>query len=135
MALEIQQREREGITILELNGRITMGPEASALREKIGQLTADGKRSLVLEMAAVDFIDSTGLGALVICATSLRKAGGQMKLVAVNRRNIELLLMTKLATVFELFADEQDAINSFYPDRQVKTFDILDFVHRMKEEE
>jgi anti-sigma B factor antagonist len=135
MALEIQQREREGITILELNGRITMGPEASALREKIAQLTAEGKRSLVLEMAAVDFIDSTGLGALVMCATSLRKAGGQMKLVAVNRRNIELLLMTKLATVFELFPDEQDAVSSFYPDRQVKTFDILDFVHRMKEEE
>ena len=58
-----------------------------------------------------------------------------MKLVAVNRRNIELLLMTKLATGFELFPDEQDAISSFYPDRQVKTFDILDFVHRMKEEE
>jgi anti-sigma B factor antagonist len=135
MALDIQQREREGITILELNGRITMGPEATTLRDTINQLTAEGKRNLVLEMAAVDFIDSTGLGALVICATSLRKAGGQMKLVAVNRRNIELLLMTKLATVFELFADEQDAINSFYPDRQVKTFDILDFVHRMKEEE
>jgi len=135
MPLEIQQREREGMTILELKGRITVGPEASALREKITQLTSEGKRSLVLEMAGVDFIDSTGLGALVICATSLRKAGGQMKLVAVNRRNIELLLMTKLATVFELFADEQDAISSFYPDRQVKTFDILDFVHRMKEEE
>jgi anti-sigma B factor antagonist len=135
MALDIQQREREGITILELNGRITMGPEATTLRDTINQLTAEGKRNLVLEMAAVDFIDSTGLGALVMCATSLRKAGGQMKLVAVNRRNIELLLMTKLATVFELFADEQDAINSFYPDRQVKTFDILDFVHRMKEEE
>jgi anti-sigma B factor antagonist len=135
MALEIQQREREGIAILELKGRITMGPEASVLREKTTQLAAEGKRSLILEMAGVDFIDSTGLGALVICATSLRKAGGQMKLVAVNRRNIELLLMTKLATVFELFPDEQDAINSFYPDRQVKTFDILDFVHRMKEEE
>jgi anti-sigma B factor antagonist len=135
MALDIQQREREGITILELNGRITMGPEATTLRDTINQLTAEGKRNLVLEMAAVDFIDSTGLGALVMCATSLRKAGGQMKLVAVNRRNIELLLMTKLATVFELFPDEQDAVSSFYPDRQVKTFDILDFVHRMKEEE
>jgi len=135
MALEIQQREREGITILELKGRITMGPESSALRDKCNELSAEGKRSLVLEMAGVDFIDSTGLGALVMCATSLRKAGGQMKLVAVNRRNIELLLMTKLATVFEIFADEQDAINSYYPDRQVKTFDILDFVHRMKEEE
>jgi len=135
MALDIQQREREGITILELKGRITVGPEASALREKTNQLSAEGKRNLVLEMAGVDFVDSTGLGALVICATSLRKAGGNMKLVAVNRRNIELLVMTKLATVFEIFADEQDAISSYYPDRQVKTFDILDFVQRMKEEE
>jgi anti-sigma B factor antagonist len=135
MALDIQEREREGITILELKGRITVGPEATALRDKTSQLSAAGKRNLVLEMAGVDFVDSTGLGALVICATSLRKAGGNMKLVAVNRRNIELLLMTKLATVFEIFADEQDAINSYYPDRQVKTFDILDFVQRMKEEE
>jgi anti-sigma B factor antagonist len=135
MPLDIQQREREGITVLELHGRITVGPEASALREKISQLSTDGKRSLVLEMAGVDFVDSTGLGALVMCATSLRKAGGAMKLVNVNRRNIELLVMTKLATVFEIFTDEQDAISSYYPDRQVKTFDILDFVQKMKQEE
>lgn len=135
MPLDIQQREREGITVLELKGRITVGPEASALREKCNQLAAEGKRNLVLELGGVDFIDSTGLGALVICATSLRKAGGNVKLVNVNRRNIELLVMTKLATVFEIFTDEQDAISSYYPDRQVKTFDILDFVHRMKEEE
>lgn len=135
MALEIQQREREGITVLELRGRITVGPEASALRDKVTQLSAEGKRNIVLELGAVDFIDSTGLGALVICATSLRKSGGNIKLVNLNRRNIELLVMTKLATVFEIFNDEQDAISSYYPDRQVKTFDILDFVHRMKQEE
>lgn len=135
MALEIQEREREGITILELRGRITVGPEASALREKCNQLAAEGNRNLVLEMAGVDFIDSTGLGALVICATSLRKAGGNVKLVNVNRRNIELLVMTKLATVFEIFTDEQDAISSYYPDRKVQTFDILDFVHKMKRED
>ncbi len=135
MSLDIQQREREGITILELKGRITVGPEASALRETCTRLTAEGKRNLVLEMGGVDFIDSTGLGALVICATSLRKAGGNVKLVNVNRRNIELLVMTKLATVFEIVTDEQDAISSYDPDRQVKTFDILDFVQKMKQEE
>ena len=52
-----------------------------------------------------------------------------------NRRNIELLVMTKLATVFEIFTDEQDAVNSYYPDRKIKTFDILDFVQKMKNEE
>ncbi len=83
----------------------------------------------------MDYIDSTGLGALVICATSLRKGGGNMKLVNLNRRNIELLVMTKLATVFEIFTDEQDAVNSFYPDRKIKSFDILEFVQKMKKEE
>lgn len=135
MALDIEQKEREGVTILELKGRITVGPEASTLRERVAALAASGVRNIVLNMAGVDYVDSTGLGALVICATSLRKAGGNTKLVNVNRRNIELLVMTKLATVFEIFADEQDAINSFYPDRKVKTFDILEFVQQMKKEE
>jgi anti-sigma B factor antagonist len=132
MALDIQQREREGITILDLNGRITMGSEATALREKVAESIAAGARNLVLDMAGADYIDSTGLGALVMCATSLRKSGGNMKLLHLNRRNIELLVMTKLATVFEIFTDEQDAVNSFYPDRKIKAFDILDFVQHMK---
>jgi len=58
-----------------------------------------------------------------------------VKLVSLNRRHIELLVMTKLATVFETYPDEQDAINSFYPDRENKTFDILDFVQKIKKEE
>ena len=82
-----------------------------------------------------DLIDSTGLGALVICATSARKSGGNVKLVNLNKRNVELLVMTRLATAFEIFNDEQDAINSFYPDRKIKTFDILDFVQKMKQED
>jgi anti-sigma B factor antagonist len=133
--LDIQQREREGITVVELSGRISVGPEATAIRETCSKLSAEGKRNLVLDLANVDFIDSTGLGALVICATSLRKAGGNMKLLNLNRRNIELLVMTKLATVFEIFTDEQDAINSYYPDRKTKSFDILDFVKKMRAEE
>jgi anti-sigma B factor antagonist len=135
MALDIQQHDREGISVLELDGRITVGPEAGALREKVGALHTAGQRNLVLNLEKVDYIDSTGLGALVICATSLRKGGGNVKLVNLNRRNIELLVMTKLATVFEIFADEQSAINSYFPDREIKTFDILSFVQRMKKEE
>jgi anti-sigma B factor antagonist len=135
MPLDIQQREREGITVLELNGRITVGPEASAVREKVAQLAAEGKKNVVLELSKTDFIDSTGLGALVMCATTLRKTGGNVKLVNLNRRNIELLVMTKLATVFEIFNDEQDAISSYYPDRKIKKFDILDFVQKMNQEE
>jgi anti-sigma B factor antagonist len=135
MSLDIFQHEREGITILEMKGRITVGKEATALREKIAELTAAGIRNVVLNLAGIDFIDSTGLGALVVCAISARKAGGSVKLVNLNRRNIELLVMTKLATVFEIFSDEQDAINSYYPDRKLKTFDILDFVQKMKHEE
>ena len=134
MSLDIHQKEREGVTILEMKGRVTVGPEASALRERVGALNAAGVRSLVLNLGGVDFIDSTGLCALVMCATTLRKNNGAVKLLNLTRRSIELLVMTKLATVFEIFTDEQDAVNSFYPDRKLKTFDILSFVQEMKEE-
>jgi anti-sigma B factor antagonist len=135
MALDIQQREREGVTLLDMKGRITAGPEASALREKVAALNAAGTRKLVFNLGGVDYIDSTGLGALVMSVTSLRKSGGNVKLLHLTRRHIELLVMTKLATIFEIFNDEQDAVNSYYPDRKLKTFDILDFVQQMKKEE
>jgi anti-sigma B factor antagonist len=135
MALDIQQKEREGVTILDLKGRITVGPEASALRDTVGALNATPGIKLILNLAGVDYIDSTGLGALVMCATTLRKNNGNIKLLNLTRRNIELLVMTKLATVFEIFTDEQDAVNSYYPDRKLKTFDILSFVQEMKKED
>jgi anti-sigma B factor antagonist len=135
MALDIQQREREGVTILDLKGRVTVGPEATALREKVAALRDAGTAKTVLNLEHVDYIDSTGLGALVIVATTARKNGGNVKLLNLNRRNIELLVMTKLATVFEIFNDEQDAVNSYYPDRKIKTFDLLNFVQQMKKEE
>ena len=134
MSLDIQQRDREGVTILDLKGRITVGAEASGLRDKVAGLIAGGMKNLVLNLEHVDYIDSTGLGAVVMVSTSMRKAGGSVKLLSLNRRNIELLVMTKLATVFEIFTDEQDAVNSFYPDRKIQTFDILSFVQQMKKE-
>lgn len=133
MALEIVPREREGVTILDIKGRLTAGGEATVFREHLSSLN-ENARNVVLNLAQVDYIDSTGLGALVICATSLRKRGGDMKLLNLNRRNIELLVMTKLATVFEIFNDEQDAINSYFPDRKIQKFDILSFVQEMKQQ-
>ena len=135
MALEIEQTEREGVAILELKGRITAGPEVGAVREKIAGLDSAGERNVALDLAGVDYIDSTGLGALVLCALTLRKNGGALKLVHLNRRHLELLVMTKLTAVFDTFTDVQDAVNSFFPDRKINAFDILEFVHRMKDED
>jgi anti-sigma B factor antagonist len=129
MALDITESVREEVVILTLKGRLTLG-ESNLVRERISQLAAAGKHNVVVDLGAVDYIDSTGLGILVICFTSLKKQGGAMKLVNPNKRNVELLLLTKLHTVFEVFIETQDAVNSFFPDRQIKHFDILSFVQQ-----
>ncbi|MCS7315707.1 MAG: STAS domain-containing protein [Bryobacterales bacterium] len=134
MGLEIRQREREGILILDLKGRITAGEEAAHLRETLRALAAEGKTRVILNLEDVDYIDSTGLGTLVMGFTTLRKAGGSLKLLRLSRRNIELLVFTKLETVFEIFDDELDALNSFFPGRAVRRFDILSFVQQMERE-
>jgi len=134
MSLEIEPREREGITILELHGRIIMGDEATAFRQKIRELAQIPNSRVLLNMQHVDYIDSTGLGAIVMGSSALRGAGGTIKLVNLNRRNVELLVATKLATIFEIFNDEQDAVNSFFPGREIKGFDILEFVKTQKQD-
>ena len=129
MPLEIAESVREDVVILTLKGRLTLG-ESNIVRERITQLSAAGKHNVVVDLGAVEYIDSTGLGILVICFTSLKKQGGALKLVNPNKRNVELLLLTKLHTVFEVFTEVQDAVNSFFPDRQIKHFDILSFVQQ-----
>jgi anti-sigma B factor antagonist len=133
MSLDIRETSREGVDILSLKGRLTVG-EASLVREKVSSVIAAGHFNVILNLDHVEYIDSTGLGALVICFTSLKKAGGALKLVNPNKRNVELLLLTKLHTIFEVFADEQDAVNSFFPDRVIRHFDILQFVQAEKDE-
>ena len=134
MSLDIHERDREGIAILDLDGRLTVGNEMSSYRETMKTMIDAGQRSIILNMAKVDYVDSTGLGALVMTYTTLNKAGGKIKLLNLTRRSIELLVMTKLTTIFEVFDDEQNAVNSFFPDREIKRFDILNFVQHMKEE-
>jgi anti-sigma B factor antagonist len=134
MAFDIRESEREGIMILALKGRLTVG-EASTVREKVNELVAAGRVNIILDLQNVDYIDSTGLGSMVICFTTVKKAGGALKLLNLNKRNIELLLLTKLHTIFEVFSDEQDAVNSFFPGREIKRFDILSFVQEHQKEE
>jgi anti-sigma B factor antagonist len=130
--LDISFREQEGISILDLDGKLTVG-DASLLREKVNEHLAGGHLQQILNLKGVEYIDSTGLGAMVICFMAVQKGGGALKLVNLNRRNLELVLLTKLSTVFPIFDDEQAAINSFFPDREIKHFDILSFVQQQKE--
>ena len=110
-----------------------MGEPCTILRDKVTEEVAGGVTNIILDLKQVDFIDSTGLGSMVICYTTLQKAKGKLKLQNLNRRNIELLLLTKLSTVFELFNEEQQAVNSFFPEREIKHFDILSFVKEQKD--
>jgi anti-sigma B factor antagonist len=134
MHLEIHRREREGILLFDLKGRIIAGDEVGALRTAIEGLAQDGGPRVILNMQAVDYIDSSGLGTMVMCQTRLQKVSGVAKLAHLNRRNLELLLLTKIDTIFEVFDDETEAVNSFFPEREIRRFDILSFVKQLKED-
>lgn len=133
MDLEIEQRDREGITVLDLKGRLVAGDSTSVLREKVTALIAAGKANIIFNLKEVEYIDSSGLGSMVICYTSAKKQSGALKLLNLNRRNVELLVLTKLTTVFETFNDEQQAVNSYFPNREIKRFDILAFLQEQKD--
>jgi len=132
MSLTIEKREREGIAIVDLKGRIVMGGEVASFRDMLRQMGERPDQNVILNMQGVDYIDSTGLGAVVMGSTAVRNSGGGVKLLNLNKRNIELLVATKLATIFEIFDNEQDAVNSFFPGREIKGFDILEFVKAQK---
>ncbi len=135
MTIEISTREKEGVTVLDLKGQLTAGPDAGALRETVRAHLAAGRVNIILNLREVDYIDSTGLGAMVMCYTALNKAAGRLVLLSLNRRQLELLVVTKLSTVFEIFDDEQQAVNSFFPNRKIVHFDILSFIEKQRQED
>jgi anti-sigma B factor antagonist len=132
MNLQIRQREKEGIRILDLQGRLVIGDSEAALRSTLIALAKDGDVNVILNFAETKEIDDDGLGALVVCYACLRRSGGALKLLNLSRVHMDLFVLMKLDTVFEVFQDEQDAVNSFFPDRAVRRFDILTFVEQMK---
>ena len=134
MSLQISENEVDGITVVRFQGRLELGPEAASLKDKIVQLESEQKNRVIFNLDDVPRIDSTGLGILVFAHSTFQKAGGALKLLHLSERHVELLILTKLSAVFETFDDEQAAIDSFFPEREIKHFDILEFVKSQDEE-
>ncbi len=111
--LQVVERNVEGVVVLDLAGRITLGEGARRLRELIRSLLNAGERRILLNLAQVDYIDSSGLGELVSSYTLVRQQGGELKLLSLTRKVHDLLQVTKLLTVFDVREDETDALASF----------------------
>ncbi len=128
MSLDLDRQQTEGIVILRMRGRLVAGDEAIEFRRLLTEEIEQGNTRAILDLHAVDYIDSTGLGNLVSAHSAFEKADGALKLLNLSKRSAELLILTKLTTVFEMYDDEQAAVNSFFPGREVRHFDILEFV-------
>lgn len=135
MPLEVNKRSVDGVTILDLDGRLVVGPEATEARHSFTEAAASDGKNLIINLQKVAYIDSTGLGTLIVGHSAMRDVGGSMKLLHLSQRHQELMILSKLSTVFEIFNDEQAAINSFYPEREGKPFDILEFVKSQEGEQ
>jgi anti-sigma B factor antagonist len=113
MALEIQSREVSHVAILDIRGRIVLGDEIHRLRDAVRKLIAEGQKKIILNLAEVDYIDSSGVGELVGAFTTVRNAGGELKLLNLSQKVHDVLHVTKLYTVFDIRDDEFHAVKSF----------------------
>ncbi len=111
--MQINEKEVNGITVLEIHGKILMGEGDIAIKKKIDELLAKNTKNVILDLSSVPYIDSSGLGELIRCYTTMRKANGTLKLANVTDRIVDLLTITKLITVFEYYKTVDDAIKSF----------------------
>ena len=111
--LDLSERQAGDVTILDLNGSVRMGEGAVALRNTIRSLIDGGKKKILLNLGSVKNIDSSGIGELIANYTTLTRDGGQLKLLNLTEKIQNLLVITKLLTVFDSFDDEAEALNSF----------------------
>ena len=111
--MEINERTIGALTVLDLSGKLTISDGAQLLKDKSESLVFQGRKQIIVNLAAVPYIDSGGLGQLVACYTTLAKAGGRLTLLNVNTKNHDLLSITKLVSVFETFDTEREAIESY----------------------
>ena len=113
MALKMTNREVDGVSVVALDGRIVLGEESNALRERVKGLIGEGKKKVVLNMSNVTFIDSAGLGTLVAAHHSAKSQGAALKLAHLGSKFQEVLQITKLLTVFDVYNTEAEAVSSF----------------------
>jgi anti-sigma B factor antagonist len=111
--MQIEERIVDDVTILDLKGKMTLGEGDELLKDKIGSLVNQGKKKILLNLEAVPYIDSAGLGEIVRTYTSISRQGGRLKLLNVSKRIQDLLVITKLITIFDSYDAEDEAVKSF----------------------
>lgn len=113
MTMKANTRQVDGITIVDLSGRITLGEGSVVLRDNIRDIVGQGHKKILLNLGDVTYIDSSGIGELVSAFTTVRNQGGELKLLNLTKKVHDLLQITKLYTVFDVRDDEAGAIKSF----------------------
>ncbi|HKZ79277.1 MAG TPA: STAS domain-containing protein [Pyrinomonadaceae bacterium] len=111
--LEVKERQAGDVTILDMNGAIRIGEGAIALRDAVRGLVSNGKKKVLLNLGGVNYMDSSGVGELIANYTTLSREGGQLKLLNLTDRIQNLLVITKLLTVFDAYESESEALTSF----------------------
>jgi len=113
MNITTSTRQVGEVTIVDIGGRIELGQESAAVRDMVSGLLSDGHKRILLNLGEVHYIDSTGLGALVSAFASVRKQGGELKLLNLTTKVNDILQITRLYTVFDIWDDEAKAVKSF----------------------
>jgi anti-sigma B factor antagonist len=113
VSMKISSRQVDGVTVLDCSGRITLGEGSVTLRDTVSQLLSSGQKKILLNLGDVNYIDSSGIGELVSAFTTVRKQGGELKLLNLTKKVHDLLQITKLYTVFDVKDDEAAAVKSF----------------------
>jgi anti-sigma B factor antagonist len=113
MSMKVSTRQVDGIVILDLSGRITLGEGSVTLRDAVRDVLAKGTKQILLNLAEITYIDSSGIGELVSAFTTVKNAGGELKLLNLTKKVHDLLQITKLYTVFDVKDDEASAVASF----------------------
>ena len=115
MSIKSTLKKLDSVAVIGLSGKITIGEECAHLRETIRGQLSEGNKRILLNLGDVSYIDSTGIGELVSCFTAVSRQGGQLKLLNLTKKVHDLLQITKLATVFDIFEDEGKGVESFGP--------------------
>ncbi len=113
--MQISERHVGDVAIIELNGRLVLGDSDSLLRDKVNSLVQQGEKHILVNLSQVSYMDSSGIGELVGCYTTVARRGGALKLLGLTKRISDLLAITKLLTVFDSFDGEKEAVASFRP--------------------
>lgn len=133
MSLRVSQRNNGDVLVLGLEGRLVIGEAVEEFRRKIDEAIKGGQTRVALDMQGTEYIDSSGMGFLVVAHKVARDAGGMLAMFNLNERVVDLMLLTKLSGVFHLYANEQDAVDAIHG-FQVKPFDPVEYVQNRGED-